>query len=776
MTSLEVGAMVTAVQAPPQLADPDSWPLGATVYDRDAGRFLTRDEARELGKGITKQRLHALVFRPLVEVVPDTLFEGYNVLSAPPKIGKTVIMHQLLISVDMGQDWLGRPCRQGPVLFIGLEDTLQSVKSRDERLAPDLDTYITGGAGRLVITDPDESPHQRIDQLSRILHEGYEGRPYALVVVDTSPRFLGNGDPTLNAYERGLALTAPLDRLGLLHHVAVVGIHHDRKASDGDDFDAVSGGLSITGTAQCVMSLRRTRGGKSGTLAVYPRAAEERRYALDFLDGAWALSPETRTEVALLMEGCRKDILAWLWQHAQDGAPLADIITALPRHSYGNVTQALQRLRRDGLVAIDGATWTPLPDPRSVPRPAPTPAPPVQRWLPTDAPCERCGATPARLCNRSGSKWCASCSPALWAGAPPAGFTADQRAPGSIPHPPQGAGSPAAPQSPPPAAVDVAPPAYQRPPWAPATLGEAGHGPITVWNRLMEESFRLARVQLIMHPYPKGEVPAPWLNRGQRRGMMIHEGHHRWRNPEIPTGAELTRIDRNGGFLGALGSAQLPIGRTRHVDGRGDRKHAGAHRLDRWPQWTHPTLPHPAGREPDEPEIWVCTRQLDLMERHAEHLELFQVLESWTGPTLRLERLQAVLRDARTAAIDAGDDEFVDWLKAVYSIGLATTGESGHNTRIWRPDWNSAVRANHHANHWISAEKVHRAPGITLAYVGNTDELHTLGDPFGSCQYRNCLAHPPQWTGTGPLLHSRSLAGWKYKVDPPTPPDQGVSL
>lgn len=756
--------MVVATATREQLADPEAWPVDSSIYDRTVEQFLNSDQARLLAAGIDKPHLHSLVFRPLVEVVPDLVFEGYNVISAPPKIGKTIIMHQLMIAVDMGEDWLGRPCRQGPVLFFGLEDTLASVTARDRRLVGEqrLEQFVTGGAGRMVVTDCGDTPQMRLLRLAEMLEQGHHGRPYALVVVDTSPRFLGSGNALQNAYERGLELTSPLDRLGLRHHVGIVGIHHDRKGDQGDDFDAVSGGMSITGTAQCVMSLRRTRGSDTGVLSVYPRAAEECKLPLEFRSGAWQLSADVAVEVAAEVEGCRRDVMAFLM--GCSGATLQDIVQAdsVRRHSYANVQQALQRLRTNQKVTINRGVWTAVRDQAAVTASATSPAAAADqqrpRWQETSGPCDRCGRSPARLCMRSGTKWCATCSPAFWPDpVPPA-------EPVPEPDPPA---TPAA-------AVDVAATdagaaavdavvTFQRPPWAPSPLAH----PITVWNRLLEDSFRIKKVQLVAHPYPKpDDVPVPFRTRGKGRGMLIHEGAHSWRSPEIEPGTLVTVIDRHASFLGSLGTAELPIGKISHHEGRGPERHRGAHRLDRWPEWSMPHWPHPGGtRIKGKPQLLVASPQLLLMSEYVDRgqLEPFEVTESWTGATLRLEQLQDELRTARMNALLQGDDEFAAFLKLVYSIGLSTTGESSHNLRIWRPEWTALTRATFHSNMFRAARKVIEAPGLRLAAVVHTDELHVVGDPFGACEMPTCEVHPAGWVGSGPFTHGLELKHWGIK-------------
>lgn len=754
MTSIaehpSAGAPQSPRDTPLDLRDITNWPDDALIYDRTRAQFLTAIEAEVYARGIDLVTRHQLVFRPVQEVVRGILFEGYNILSAPPKIGKTIIAHQLMLAVATGRNWLGQDITRGPVLFIALEDTLATIVERELRLMGDAaQDILADNSGFDVVVNPGESPVDRMLFVKEQLEKGRDGVPWSLVVIDTSPRFLGNGDRAQNAYERGLELLAPLDRLGLRHHVAILGIHHDRKGADGDDFDAVSGGLSLTGTAQSVLSLRRSRGTATGVLNVYPRAAEERKLAIEFVDGAWQLASNLAAEVAEQAAGCRREVLAHLITQPA-GATLQELcaVPVLSEFSYHNIRQACQRLRDSDLVYHRVDRWyahaatevtaptprTPEPPPPARP-PAPMPAPEFRRpaapvSTPDPGECDRCGKTPCRI-NNAGARFCAACNPSIF---PPAERTpsTDARAP------------------------------YRRPAWAPEPLAH----PITVWNKLVEHSFRLKKVQLVAHPYPRDEnVPPPFRKRDRARGMMIHEGRHNWRNPDITEGAEIWTIDRNGGFLGALGSARVPIGRLRHHAGAGPKdipNLAGAHQLDRWPDWHVTDLPHPGGAAPKgTDEIWVSTETIKVLQQRVAtgELEKFTILQSWLGPSLRLEQLQVELRNARTAALEHGDTEFLEFLKPIYSLGIATTGESAHNTFLWRPDWNSIIRSLHHVNMFRAAVRA-KAHGLTLAAVTNVDELHFAVDPLAQC-HQACIA--PEHTSPASFHHSSMLAHWKPK-------------
>ena len=237
----------------------------------------------------------------------------------------------------------------------------------------------------------------------------------------------------------------------------------------------------------------------------------------------------------------------------------------------------------------------------------------------------------------------------------------------------------------------------------------------------------------------------------EKHGMIVHEGAHSWQNPAIEPGTLIQAYDRNGSYLTVLGSAELPIGRMQHCEGRSTANMVGAHRLESWPEWHNPDLPHPGGAAPrgGKGQIWVCTPTLKLMDQWeaAGQLTGLKVRESWVGRKMRMEQLGRTIDDARIYAINTGDDDLKEFVKAVYSIGISTIGESSANTRIWRPDWAAIIRSTFHANMFRAANRVH-SHGLTVAAVCHTDELHLTQQPWDV------------------LTEGRRLSDWKTKETP----------
>jgi RecA-family ATPase len=72
--------------------------------------------------GITAAQLDDTDIPPLSWTVPGLLPEGFGILAAAPKIGKSWLVLSLGLAVAMGTPFLGVPVEQRPVLYLALED------------------------------------------------------------------------------------------------------------------------------------------------------------------------------------------------------------------------------------------------------------------------------------------------------------------------------------------------------------------------------------------------------------------------------------------------------------------------------------------------------------------------------------------------------------------------------------------------------------------------------------------------------------------------------
>jgi RecA-family ATPase len=72
--------------------------------------------------GITAAELDDIDIAELSWMVPGLIPEGFGILAAAPKIGKSWLVLSLGLAVAMGAPFLGVPVEQRPVLYLALED------------------------------------------------------------------------------------------------------------------------------------------------------------------------------------------------------------------------------------------------------------------------------------------------------------------------------------------------------------------------------------------------------------------------------------------------------------------------------------------------------------------------------------------------------------------------------------------------------------------------------------------------------------------------------
>lgn len=237
------------------------------------------------GRLRTGDWLDAQVFPPLRYAVPGIIPEGFGLLAAPPKAGKSWFALGVLLDVARGARTLGGvdPGPARPVLYMALEDGDRRLQGRARKLLgegvpiPSTFTY-------LIDAHPEEVPILIAEWLE--VHGGSS----PLIVLDTlgkvlPPARLGDG-----AYQRDYQVGGGLKRLVDAHPGAcLLAVHHTRKAGSEDFMDSVSGTNGLNGAADFTLVLTRSRNDDRGTLKVTGRDVIEAEYALTVDDGLWTL-------------------------------------------------------------------------------------------------------------------------------------------------------------------------------------------------------------------------------------------------------------------------------------------------------------------------------------------------------------------------------------------------------------------------------------------------------------------------------------------------------
>jgi hypothetical protein len=302
------------------------------------------DRPPRLRTAWTADELMAERFPPPRWAVPGLIAEGVNLLAGPPKVGKSWLSLGLALDVAGGASALGTiPVQAGPVLYLALEDTPRRLQSRmrkilDERPAP--------GGLTLATTCP-PLPEGGAAAIASWLTRNPAAR---MVVIDVFAKVRGRPTAAVSAYDADYAAIGHAKKLADDYGVALVLVHHVRKAGADDFLEAVSGTNGLAGAADATLVLRRPRGEADGMLSVTGRDVDESEHALRFTaeNGAWTLLDGPAGDYA--MSGTRAAIMRHV--RANPGCTPKAIAEAIGI-SPGNVAKTCQRMAGDGQLTAD---------------------------------------------------------------------------------------------------------------------------------------------------------------------------------------------------------------------------------------------------------------------------------------------------------------------------------------------------------------------------------------------------------------------------------------
>jgi hypothetical protein len=293
----------------------------------------------EPARAFHTRELDHMQFDALKFVVPGFIVEGLTLLAGKPKIGKSWLLFHAAYAVASGGITLGDiRCEEGDVLLCALEDSPRRLQSRMRKLFP-----LPPRPERLwFVCEMPRLTEGGLDYIKGWI-DGAEGS--RMVVIDTLAMVRMPNKKTLSAYDADYQAVKELRALAHEKGIAIVLVHHLRKAEADDAYDTVSGTLGLTGAPDTIMILKRE--GESYTLRAKGRDLEEIEKAVRF-------DAETCTWSVL---GDAKDVRqsdqrsAVVEALTDAGEPLgAGQIAAACGMRARNVRNMLSRMRRDGSV------------------------------------------------------------------------------------------------------------------------------------------------------------------------------------------------------------------------------------------------------------------------------------------------------------------------------------------------------------------------------------------------------------------------------------------
>ena len=232
------------------------------------------------------------------------------------------------------------------MLYLALEDTPRRLQSRMRKI---LDGH-RAPHGLTLATMCPPLPEGGAALIDGWLTRNPDAR---MVVVDVFAKVRGRPLAGVSAYDADYAAIGYAKRLADKHAVAVVLVHHVRKAAADDFLAEVSGTNGLAGAADATLVLKRPRGEADGILYITGRDVDEAEHALRFAPetGTWALLDGPAVDYTV--SGTRAAILRHLRAFPHFDTPRA--ISVATGIAYDNVKKACQRMAADGQLITDTA-------------------------------------------------------------------------------------------------------------------------------------------------------------------------------------------------------------------------------------------------------------------------------------------------------------------------------------------------------------------------------------------------------------------------------------
>lgn len=340
----DVRSLVDALTAAPQ------WK--PEVESTDAG-----EDAESNGHAtatINAADLMAKELPPVRWCVPGLLPEGVTILAGKPKLGKSWLAFGLAIAVASGGVALGtRRVERGECLYLALEDNQRRLQKRLSKL-------LNGDAapnGLHIATSWRAMDDGGADALDAWLSDHPECR---LVIVDVLQQVRPHTSHNQSVYAGDYLALQALRDAAAKHGVAVLVVHHLRKAGADDPLDEISGSTGLSGAADGMLVLKRDRGRGDAYLHVDGRDIEEpAEHALTWNSDlcSWTLAGDADS-YRLSKE--RAEIIAVLEETGEPMTP-TEVAEALGK-SFNTIKQRLWHMSRDGQVSTaDGRYSLPTP-------------------------------------------------------------------------------------------------------------------------------------------------------------------------------------------------------------------------------------------------------------------------------------------------------------------------------------------------------------------------------------------------------------------------------
>ena len=290
-------------------------------------------------------------------VLPNLIPEGLTLLVGAPKVGKSWWNINLMAALGSGRPKevfdFGSEIDPSPNLYLALEDPHRRIYQRMRQVTRGLQ-FPKHLAGAVWLDLPQIEKGGK-DEIEKWLEANPNARA---VLVDVLAKVRGGGDEHGGMYQADYAAVSILKEIADDYGIGVVVTHHDRKKTDDDFMNMVSGTKGVTGAADTVLYLTRERGSTSGLMRVESRDVESHQWTLEFVkeSGRWHFVD--KQELGQEPDKPQADLLTEIERvvSVQGSMPAARIAGILDR-SPGEVNRALIEGRERGSLVEGRDGW-----------------------------------------------------------------------------------------------------------------------------------------------------------------------------------------------------------------------------------------------------------------------------------------------------------------------------------------------------------------------------------------------------------------------------------
>lgn len=278
-------------------------------YDFAAMQREMLEEAMEIKRfhTVDGETIMHKQMQPLEYAVAEILPQGLTLLAGGSKTGKSLLTLNLCIAVSKGEPFLGFPTKRGTVLYLALEDTEARIQRRAMLMTDDMPSNFHYTNEALKVTDG------LIEALEQFVLE----HPDTVLIAIDVLELIRPDETSGNQYRDDYLAMMALHKFTQDHPVTLLIVHHTRKETKGDEFDAVSGTKALVGAADNLMLLTRPkRAERKGLLYCSGREMEDRYIELLLDDNCcWQINDDTKYIPEEINETVRS-VYLYLMYHA----------------------------------------------------------------------------------------------------------------------------------------------------------------------------------------------------------------------------------------------------------------------------------------------------------------------------------------------------------------------------------------------------------------------------------------------------------------------------